>query len=383
MNRKEGRSKSESEEKAAPAREPAIAPTSAPDLSIASESEGLRTIIHVLVGLVAFMIALIGVVLLARQLRPLIAHNRAAAVDLHDSILQLQVAKSKEQRLAAACEIVSKGPEAVIAALDECTSTGEGESLFICQPAAHAMADVGPAAVDSLCKALSSPKANVRAGAADVLREMGGVATGAKNALAKTLNDQNRWVRWYAAEAFGNMGADAATAVDALLPLVEHKDAFTRRRAVESLGRIGSPAKKAVPALTKVRNRDPDKSVRDAAGIALRQINMVQIAAKAAQQANEEVRELIKKLQGDDQLTSIAAAKSLGEMGPRAADAAPSLALALRHKDKAIRLAAAKALGRLGGSAINIAPSLQAALHDADPDVRAAAQASLAQIEGK
>ena len=301
----------------------------------------------------------------------------------------MEVSSSKEAgvetaRKEAARKIVALGPKAVATTLDESTRFGEdGETLLICQPAAQALADVGPEAADALGKALGSPKFNVRAGAANILRLMGPRGSGAKQQLVDALKDENHWVRSNAIEALGNMGAEAASAVGALLPLLSHPDAFTRRRAVEALGRIGPPAKQAVAALTKARDKDRDQAVQRAARVALHQINLPELAAQSFKQAPKEVRDLIGKLQSGDDFAAVAAAKSLGDMGVRADDAVPALALSLRNKSKWIREAAAKALGVLDGPARDVLPALQAAAADAEPEVRAAAQKAIEQIEGK
>ena len=138
----------------------------------ARQPDGLRTAIYCLFGLVAFLIALIGAVLVARQLRPLVARPRPAPPGLQEAIHQLEVAEANDNRLQAARKLVGMGPEAVIAALDR-PGSADGAGPSISTAIAHALAEVGPEAVAALSQALGSPKANVRAGAATVLAEMG------------------------------------------------------------------------------------------------------------------------------------------------------------------------------------------------------------------
>ena len=190
-------------------------------------------------------------------------------------------------------------------------------------------------------------------------------------------------MRWYAAEALGNMGAEAASQVPALLRALEHPNPMTRRRAARALGRIGDPAKPAIALLMNIAQKDKNETVRSAAQAALNQINLPEIAAQALTQASAEIKELVKKLQGNDESDAATAAKALGEMGPRGAAAAPVLALALRHKSKWIREAAAKALGGLDGTAGDFLPALQSAAQDLEPEVRAAAETAMHQIKGK
>ncbi len=340
-----------------------------------------RRAIHALFALVAFLIALIGAVLVARQLRPLVFRPRPVSPELQQALHQLEAAQDPDARLEAARKLVALGPEAVATALDRFTTAGNGSELpSIPQPIVHALADVGPEATASLGKALGSPtaKPGVRAAAAEVLSEMGAQGSGAQTALVAALADKNNWVRWYAVEALGNMGAEAASAVPALLPLLEHSDALTRRRAVEALGRIGPPAKAAAAALQNASQPGGDEAVRKAAVVALYQVYLADRAEKARLGAVTDVRQLIDKLPSGDQYAVVAAAKGLGEWGD--ADAVPALALALRDKRAAVREAAAQALGSLGSSARNVRPALQAAAHEADPAVRAAARKALDQI---
>jgi len=349
-----------------------------------AESSGSRTVILGLLGLVVFLIALIGAVLAARQLRPVIANRNAPPepVTLDDWIRQLEVGPGKPDRLQAAETIAGMGPEAVIAALDATTVVPADASMLDTSPAViHAMAAVGPGAVPALCEGLLSEKQNVRAGAARVLREMGSRAEGAVTALAGALKDDNRWVRWYAIETLGNLGPDAASAVDALVPLLDHPDRYTRRRAVRALSQIGPVAGAAVSALVRVQKNDKDYSVRKAATAALLQVNLAEIPAESASQAGQYVQELIKQLREGDQYGAVAAAKSLGNLGRDAQPAVPALIQALRSPNKWRREAAAGALGALGRNAKMAVPALKKLLHDDSSEVRTAAEEALKKIE--
>jgi HEAT repeat protein len=368
-----------------PADPTAAAPLATPAESAcdAAETPFQRRLARGLAGLAVFLAASIGVVLLAKQLRPLVkrpsAGPEAAAVEQWVRDLG-----RKEDQQEAARAVVSAGPEAMIAVLDRITvvSGSDGETFSILSGAVRAIADVGPDAAAPLGTALAAPKLNVRLAAGNILREMGPDARSARESLIAAVRDENHRVRSFAIDALGNLGPDGAPAVDALVPLVDGGDAFTRRRAIDALGHIGPAAQAAAPALAKIRDKDADKGMRQAAAAALSQINVAQTAAHAAQQADAEVRALIKKLQGENEFEGVAAAKTLGQMGARAKDAVPALALALRHKDKWRREAAANALGGLGLFVGEYAGSLRAATKDPEPEVRRAAETALEQIEG-
>jgi len=346
-------------------------------------SVGRRVMIYGLLAVSVFMVGLIGVVLLARQLRPAVARRGLPPrpETLGQWIGQLERGPSKEARREAAETIAGMGPPAVIAALDATTEVSEdGNTLSISPAVVRAMAGLRPAPVDALGNALGSEKQNVRVAAAGILREMGPEAKGAVEALAAALDDQNRWARWFAAEALGKIGPDARPALDALLVLVKHPDRRTRRRVVTAIGSIGPAAKAARPVLAKVCEEDRDRAVRKAARMALYQVNLAEIAAEAASRADQQVQALIKQLQAEDEHTGVAAAKSLGRLGSQAREAIPALAQTLDHENKWLREAAACALGAMGRDAADIVPFLEKLLDDTEPEVRTAAKKALEKI---
>jgi HEAT repeat protein len=75
--------------------------------------------------------------------------------------------------------------------------------------------------------------------------------------------------RFAPADALGRIGP---AAVPDLVKTLDDPDARMRAGAVRALGAIGRPAKKAVPALERLSEKDPDETVREAAGMALKAI---------------------------------------------------------------------------------------------------------------
>lgn len=344
---------------------------------------GRPAVLWAFTALAVFLLMLIGAVLLARHLRPLIAGHAVDPAALQPCISQLKVG-TDESRQEAAAAIVAMGPDSLIAALDQITTEDRGNDKFLIVPGAvRALAGAGDDAIDALSEALRSPKPNVRVGAASVLREMGARGRNALGPLMVALQDENRWVRCSAIESLGNLGSEAEGAITVLVGLAGHPEAYTRRRAIDALGHIGPAAKEAVPTLTKAMELDSDASVRRAAYVALQQIRLPEIAEDSLAQADKEVRAIVTVLQADDDFAAIAAAKTLGDMSIQAKSAIPALALMLRHKDKWRREAAAKALGNLGLFANDFVPTLQVAAKDLEPEVRAAAEKAIEEIEGK
>jgi HEAT repeat protein len=81
-----------------------------------------------------------------------------------------------------------------------------------------------------------------------------------------------------------------------------------------------------------------------------------------------------------DRIVRFSAALALGNIGPAAKDAAPSLIDALKDMDGGLRQAASAALVKIGPAAV---PALINALKDNDREVRTAAELALKRIEAK
>ena len=184
------------------------------------------------------------------------------------------------------------------------------------------------------------------------------------------------------------MAAEGRPATKRLAEFVASPDqsppaATARRHAIEALGRIGPEARDAVAALEKAAAEDPDLTIRSSASLALKQIEVARLAAKARRHASGEMQQWLETLDGDDTPAAIAAAEALGNLGFNGQPAAPGLALMLRHADRGRRLAAATALGRLGLAAADFKLTLEAAAKEEDAEVRAAAAKALKLIGGK
>ncbi len=336
-------------------------------------------LIWALIGLVVFLAALIGVIHLARSIRPWLDARRAAA---RQATVEYWLPRldngDKETRRKAARAIVALGPNAVCRALDHVSKDpGDGKPFQFVPGAVRALADVGEEAVPALCECLRWQEPKVRAVAVEVLEEMGAAARGARDGLLTALGDPNRWVRYYTIDAIGYLGAEGAPATECLAVVVAAPDPFARRHAIEALGRIGPEARDAVEVLQKTAADDPDLEIRLSASKALKQIEVERLAHEARREASGEMKRWLRALEDDDTATVIAAAEALGDMGFKGQPAAPGLALMLRHADRQRRLAAATALGRLGLAAADFTLTLEAAARDEDAEVRAAVAKAL------
>jgi HEAT repeat protein len=340
--------------------------------------------LRILAGVALFLVVLIGVVELARVLRPrLIGHFRLNQAALQQAVERLQDANESVRRQAAA-DIAAMGPDAVVAALDRITIEDRaGDKFFMVPGAVRAFAATGEDCVEGLRRALASPQLNIRFAAASVLRDIGAPGRAALPDLIAALQDPNRFVRGFAIDALGSFGSEAGPAVEPLAGLLDHPDVFMRRRAVDALACIGPAAVSTLPTLAKTQEQDPDAAVRRAAAVAARQVNVARIAEESLAGASDELGQTVKAFLADDKPAALAAAKLLGSMGGPAQPAIPSLVLATRDKEKWRREAAVRALGELGLLVRDFLPTLQAAAKEADPDVRVAAEVALVLIEGK
>ncbi len=202
----------------------------------------------------------------------------------------------------------------------------------------EALGQIPPAAIPALADLLGNKDYGVRHAAAKAFGKIGPDAKAAIRALTELLKDKREDVPYYAILALGSIGPDAETAVPALTELL--KEECVRHAAAESLGKIGPAAKAAIPGLTELL-KDKDESVRRVAAEALGRIGPAAIPL---------VSDL---LDDEDHDTRGAAIQALGQIG---AAAVPTLMGLLKNEDD--RLDAAEALGNVGPRARMAIPSL-------------------------
>jgi HEAT repeat protein len=343
-----------------------------------------RFLVHTLLGVAFFLIALISVIYLVGWMRHSVVVAQVARRDKPtvEWIADLQGHEAAARGKAAEA-IVQQGAPAVAEALDAIIAIQSDGSYRVVRLAVQALAARGTEIIQPLREALRSKRAGVRIGAVSVLREMGTKAKGAVRPLSDALGDDNRWVRRLAIESLGNCGAYAASATPQLIPLLTHEDRVTRLRTVIALTQIAPAAQVASDRLVAVRDHDADPEIRQAAVTALYQVDLERLAKEADEQASDEVRALVKRLAGKDPADRVLAARALGAKGLGALYAMPALAKALGDSDKWLREAAAKALGSMGDAAEPAVPNLQRLATDPEPDVQTAAQQALKEIRGK
>jgi HEAT repeat protein len=176
-------------------------------------------------------------------------------------------------------------------------------------------------------------------------------------------------IRWTAADLLGQLGTDAQPAAKQLLASLKDGDSHVRVVSAAALSKVEASADGAVPALLELLKREPRPEVSRA----------LSVYRKAAQPA---VPELIAILSNErlDTESRWNAARTLGKIGPGAADAIPLLVECLRDEAATIREHAAEALGDIGPAAGETARDLAQVLNDSAPRVRRDAVRSLGQV---
>jgi hypothetical protein len=339
----------------------------------------------VLIGAGVFVVALVVVVFIAQQLRPVVASLVDRESPLVKRINQLQSETiSDARRLKAAHAIAEMGSDAVVETLAATASySAEAGTFRFPRPIPQTLAAVGHGMVPGLKEAIRSEKENVRIAAFQVLGEMQPGTVDLIEDLKAGVTDSNGFVRSAACKSLGNLGADAAPATQALMEGLRHDDRFTRRGAAEALASIGPAAKAAVAALKGALEKEKSKDVRESLLTAMVEVDLEGVAAGAMERVAEDQRDLVKKVGNPkaDPSGAAAAAAALGAKGAAAREAIPALMLALRSPSKQVRVAAIKALGGMSPHSRIASPALVRAAGDPEEEVRQAAEQALQRIE--
>ncbi|MGO8751587.1 MAG: HEAT repeat domain-containing protein [Thermoguttaceae bacterium] len=190
---------------------------------------------------------------------------------------------------------------------------------------------------------------------------------------AGELSDRNLTVRWHAACAAGEAGPKAGAAVQPLMKVLANmgEDEYVRGTAAWALGRIGPAAKPALPLLIRVLT-SKHVSVRRNAALAL---------GNFGPEAQSATDPLVKMLEDEDSVVRVNAAAALWKIA-RHEKALPALVATLESRETG-SFEAAVALGQLGPDAAPAIPSLAATFHLPDDDLCRAAIRSLASICAK
>lgn len=200
----------------------------------------------------------------------------------------------------------------------------------------------------------------------------------ASRAVLSALTDSAPIVRVAAAVAVGSLPPEESTRL--LIPMLNDRDPFVRQEVAYVLG--GTQNRRAVAALVERLSSDKDDGVRGAAAVALGMIRdeeavvpLVQVLSPGGVLPRGARRRKTK----ENSFVLRAAARSLGEIGSRAA--VPALIEALSNDTLAddIRREAAQSLGLIADP--SAAPALRAATSGHDPHLSLVAFEALRKIE--
>lgn len=246
--------------------------------------------------------------------------------------IKLRYPLSWRVREAAAGELADWGEDAepAISSLAACLGDEEPRVRY---RAAHTLGCLGPVARPArsdLEDALQDPEDFVRCEAATAIGRVDAMSTAGVPVLADLLAVGDT----LAAEALEELGPRAAGAVPQLVAAVEagHIGGY----AAAALGAIGRSAARAVPALVEALRRQEDGD-KVTCLIALGKIGVSTPGAVT----------VVAQALSEDEDAQFWAAEALGQFGPAAADAIPSLVRAYRDGHPENRWAIAEALGRI------------------------------------
>lgn len=246
--------------------------------------------------------------------------------------------KELDVRLASVVALGELGPLAKESATELLELTAD-KDFFLLEPFVGAtLANLGPAVLPTLTKALAEKSPERRYVAAYALGAMGTAAAPAATSLGDAIENPDPVTRQLAARALGKIGPGAKTSLVAVEKGLADKIAAVRIESALAAWRIAKSAR-SVGVLAKAL-ADESPNVRDSACQAL---------ASLKEDAREAVEPLGKLLADKD--LRVRAVITLGEIGPASAKFVPELKMLLRDRDGETQLQSAFALWQITGDA--------------------------------
>ena len=270
----------------------------------------------------------------------------------------------------------------------------------------------GAAAVPVLCQLAESPDGNVRLHALNTLSLIGPDARAAAPVLVKTLRTETSSARFMAAgEAL--VKADPAVAAETLSAVMrDHDNPGGRAWSLALLLNLAPEGRGTLPTLKELlhdpdgrlrveaahvlwRMKEPDGPLVEAlraelgsdSDVGVQAIAVLGEMGPAAKPAVPTLRKLLEKpdLPDDGKRWGpphrVAILRCLRKTGPAAGEAVPAVIPLLASGNRTVRTEAVRALGPMGGAAKPALAALRETLRDQDAEVRAAATESLRLLD--
>jgi HEAT repeat protein len=269
---------------------------------------------------------------------------------------------------------------------------------------------ISAAEAPGLIAALQSKDSQARAEAAYDLGQITRPPSETIEALEKALKDRDPYVRIHAAESLARIDREERGLVQALCEALGAGDPFVRGAAVAALIQIGERSRQAIPVLLRTLEREPEDYVRSMLAFALGQLSGATTEPSAcpadvipalAQLVREDQSKLVRWSAivalwyfGPDAQPAIPALKAalkdeefdvydlapvvLSRLGP---ESVPALAEALHDSERPLRDQIAWRLGEMGPPARAAIPSLIGALYEEEESFRESAACALLRID--
>jgi len=291
-----------------------------------------------------------------------------AVTDVPDLVKALKH-QDLEVRKFAAQALGNLGPQArgVVPDLIEASKSGDAQ---VSGAAIVALGQIGAdakSAVPTIMDALN--KKDTRDLAIVALGKIGPDAKAAVPELAKNLKTKE--IQGLVIEALGKIGKQAKSAVPELADLLKDSDKEVKPAIITALGRMGKDAKPAVPALGSCLSPDDRETSIQALGL----------LADLGPDAKDAVGDIValfvdENLRPDNKLRS-EAVRTLAKIGK---PAVPLLTKALGNPNRYMKAGVIEALGDIGPDAKGALPTIQRLASNPDPVVSRAAARAAAKI---
>ena len=235
--------------------------------------------------------------------------------------------------------------------------------------AAHALANVGDAAIPTLEKGIASDNLYQLVWCTAALAKMKGQESPHFKTLADLLGSPDQKTSLVATEALTMIGTPSKVVLKEIIAAMDNPVAAKADLAV-LLAQFGKDAKPAVPHLVKYLD-DPRAMTRQRAAYALSEIGGADAAPA--------IDGLIHMLLAEQPFVREAAAVALGSIGESARISIPNLIERLADENEHVRAACVTALGRVDANDAKVLKALVDSMEDESGRVRSAAAPLLAK----